>query len=423
MKLKYSLYIFILYYSNIVNIGNYSFLMYDFTGGTSSNFIFDSLRYIRLPILLLITITILATLNRHKKLASFYLKNWDVIIFIIVSYFGLMNSIDLVNGIFYTVWNTAALIFIIAFFHHLKSNYSFKEGLSILFKILFWSNFIVLPFLFLNLPYIGSTWEYNMAFGSSTFYPYSLLSMIMALYAHQLFLHRSLLHIKYNKLIENFTVFSILFFCFMSGRRTPFILMTIMAVLYLFHGIKRNAILGLMTIALIVIVAAYILPSAINYSENNQDGFFMFKKINDLQQTDGNLSNDGSYSVREYIWQMYDAVISENPATGTGAFNSVVHHNAIFINQPFAGSSPHNLYIGLIVEHGYLGFFSFMILLLRSCLIWIKLNSSYNSFVYFFFLLLPTLVINWNEYNLLVGQIFYWTTMLIILLPRMVMKA
>jgi len=85
-------------------------------------------------------------------------------------------------------------------------------------------------------------------------------------------------------------------------------------------------------------------------------------------------------------------------------------------NNP-EGVSAHNTFVGLLAETGLAGALLMLIVLARSFNFLFKYANA-NWIKIYLILFFPTLVINWVEYNLIPGQIFFLYTMIIWIMPR-----
>ena len=159
---------------------------------------------------------------------------------------------------------------------------------------------------------------------------------------------------------------------------------------------------------------------------SNNDSGQVFLKFGEILNTKGNISEDKSYKDREDIWFVYDKIIDNNPIFGTGSGNSVINYSKMTnnIEKNIVGFSPHSLFKGLIVENGYLGLILFIFVLLKSIsIIYNKSRSNSNEFsIYLFMIFIPITIINLNEFNLIPGQVFFWTTFMFYLMPRMLIS-
>lgn len=411
---------YLLLYANILNIANYSFLSYTFSGGNTSNPIFELLKYSRLPVMLIGGLIFTIGLLQDKKLRTFCLQNIDLFLFLMAMGLGLINSIDHINGVFYTIWQSAALITILLFIYHLKKSKIQLDSVRFLLQLLFWSNFIVLPLLLLNIRSLGSDWSYYMAFSSTTFYPYCLLSLLISIYGCRVLTQRSLFTSSpsRNKLYELICICLLILFCFISARRTPLILMILLSIPYLYIMIGKRVWKKAMLVTSIIIAILISIPIAQSYVEEHKYELAILKKLNDLVQSEGDVTQDASYNERILVWNSYWKVFQKNKIVGVGAYNSGLVQSKMFAGSSVAGLSTHNLYLGILVEHGILGFCLFMFIILKS-IATLLLRAPFDFFIkYVGFLIIPVLLINWNEYNLIPGQVFYWTTVLVLIFPR-----
>ncbi len=413
--------VYLLFLANLINIGNYSFFSYTFSGASASNPLFSALIYLRLPLAVFGGILILAFLFHDKSFRSSLIKNIDVLLFGGMMFLGLFNSKDMVNGILYSIWHMSSFIVVLTFLFLLNKNFNPEIRVRFFFQFLFWSNFIVIPLLVINLSSLGQQWSYYMAFSSKAFYPYCLLSMIISIYSSRLLTGYSIFNYskRINGYLELILILLIIFFCFVSARRTPLFLIILLSVPYTYFRIGRRvwkkATLFILTICLIVFAT----PKVMKFIDEHKYEMSVLKKINDLQASNGDLSKDSSYNERKQIWNSYIEVFEKHPAIGVGSYNGPLFQTMIVKNSNLAGFSTHNLYLGILVEHGVIGFFFFILMIICSLFKAIRKIGIKKSLIWISYGLVPILLINWNEYNLLPGQVFYWTTILILLFPRL----
>lgn len=414
--------LYCLFYSNFINLANYSFLSYSLGGGSVSNPLFELIKYSRLPVLMLAFVAINLNRDIRKSIYRFFILNLDIIFFFVIMWLGLLSSQDQVNGLFYTLWQNLALLTLLALFVVLRHYYNRENTIYIFFQLLFWSNFIVLPLLIINLHTFGNNWVYNMAFSSKTFYPYCLLSMMISIYGAKLFSEKSLFLFftkRYAHYIEYILILVLIFFCLFSARRGPLFVMLALTPIYMFIAIGRQWWKRFFILLFLGITTLGSIPKINNYMETHQLEFAIFKKIGDLQNSKDGLSGDQSYNEREQIWELYWDIVEDYPFFGVGAYNSTVVNKNKNPNHRLAGYSTHNLYMGLLVEHGYLGLVTFLAIIIRGLIIMLTKTSLSFFIRYSIFLCAPALLINWNEYNLIPGQVFYWSTVSFLLFPRL----
>lgn len=408
----------LLYFSNLVNIGNYSFLSNSFSGVAGSNPLFLAIKYSRLPLLLAGAFVVFHQLIQAREVRSYFIANADLLLLGGVMYLGLFNALDVVNGLFYTVWHSAVFVVILYFFYILKRDFTEKERVLFFFRFLFWSNFIVIPLLIINMRSLFANWSYDMAFSNQTFYPYCLLSIMAAMYGARVLGGSSVFKSKWSGWFELVLVGMLIFFTFVSARRTPLFLMVFMTLFFSFYAVGRRMWKRVFLFVVLAVTLVISIPKGMKYMYEHRYELSMLKKINDIQESGGELSKDASYNERGKIWKSYLVILERNALFGTGSYNSTLWHKHLFKSVNYRGYSTHNLYRGALIEHGYIGFSLLLFVILRS--VWILLMRSSLRFVFRYgtFVLLPVLLVNWNEYNLIPGQVFYWTTMLVILFPR-----
>jgi len=403
--------------------------MYSFSGGRVSNPLFELVKYSRFPVMFF-AFYIVANLSTsfRKGIYIYFLQNIEVIIFIIVMFGGLINSPDLFNGVFYTTWQMLCWLCTLTFFYLLIRNYSLKDRLRFFFQLLFWSNFIVFPLLLLKIGTLGNTLVYNMAFSDKAFYPYCLLSMFISILASRAFCERSLFDISLpflskknsNLLLEAFLVAALILFCFVSARRTPLFVMILQILVYTYFIIGRTLWKKIAYILFVVGLLSYSIPKILTYIEAHKYELTVLKKLDDIQSGEG-IEGDPSYTARQEVWSMYWEIIKEYPLFGVGASNSTVVHEKTYPYEMLGGYSTHNLYVGILAEHGFLGLLMFIIIVVRGLIIILMKGRKYIG-IYGLLILLPALAINWAEFNLIPGQVFYWSTVLFFLFPRLFLE-
>lgn len=411
---------FILFYGNVINLANYSVLSYTFSGAGYSNPIFELVKYSRLPMLFVGVLLFSVVMVRSVKLRSFIVKNVDIFLFLLVMISGLINSLDIINGLFYTLWQSAALITVLLFLFFLNKHSDRENSFRNFMQLLFWSNFFVLPLLVFNFHTLGSGWTYYMAFSSKTFYPYCLLTILLAMYSSRVLLNRSIFNgpKRRNLLFEWILILGCLFFCFVSARRTPLFLMVLLTPPYIYLTVGRRLWKRIALVFVLVTAIAASIPVTLKYINEHKYELAALKKLNDLSKSSGDFSKDASYNERKLVWDSYFKVYKRYPIVGVGSYNGSVVHTKMFDGERVEGYSTHNLYLGILVEHGLLGILLFATIFVRSLII-LFISSKFRFFIlYNIFLIAPILIINWNEYNLIPGQIFYWSTILVIIFPR-----
>ena len=87
-------------------------------------------------------------------------------------------------------------------------------------------------------------------------------------------------------------------------------------------------------------------------------------------------SEDSSNSFRQFVWRTVDKIIKDYPLTGIGpgneAFNAVYPR---YMDPRYPALSAYSIYLEHIVEMGYIGFFTFLSLILTALRhAWLQIN-------------------------------------------------
>ncbi|MDQ3142569.1 MAG: O-antigen ligase family protein [Bacteroidota bacterium] len=414
--------VYILFYSQLINIANYSFLSYDANGILRQSILFELVRYSRLLILFLIVPFLFIQKPYLKQLKYWLFVNYDIFILIGIMFLGIANALNKQEAFFYTIWQLGSLLSVLLFIFLLIRYQDAKNTLFFILRFLFWSNALVLPLLFINLDTFGDSWTFKMAYTSKgAAYPYCLLSMLLAIYSSHLLCGKSIFAFKRDVLItsvELLLIISILFFTFFSARRTPLFIMAILSFFYLFHIVGRYYWKKVLLLGILTIILVGSIPYLVDLMETYKYEYSILNKLESLNSAVSGSKEDPSYSERKHIWQLYYQVFQHNPIIGTGASNSQNFSTALYPGHSQSGYSVHNMYVGITVEHGLLGLICFLLILIRGWWTMFKKVPIKHYINFWIFLIGPVLIINWNEYNLIPGQMFYWTTILILLLPR-----
>ncbi|GLU50664.1 hypothetical protein Dfri01_01250 [Dyadobacter frigoris] len=122
-----------------------------------------------------------------------------------------------------------------------------------------------------------------------------------------------------------------------------------------------------------------------------------------------------SYSERQKLWDTYLDAFYQKPVMGEGlaAVNRITENTKNNADR----LSAHNTFVGLLAETGLSGTLLLFVVILRSVLLAERIKNIVWTKIYLT-LFIPTLLINWVEYNLIPGQIFFLYTMIVWLLPR-----
>jgi O-antigen ligase len=376
-----------------------------------------------MPALLFGAFVTLLLMVRTKDLQLYFVQNIDILLFCVVLFLGIINAEDQINATLYAVWNSAAFVCMLSYFYQIRKRSRTVRWWS-LFQIVFWSNSIVLLLLVVHLHTLGTEWGYYMAFSEKFFYPYCLLSMLMSIYGTQLFCDRSIYSFKSDRLnagLQLFTIFLIFLFIFLGARRAVLFVGLFISFPYMFYAVGQRYWKKLSLFLLIAAFLIVTIPIVITYMSEYETEFKILKKLSDIQEAGGDISKDSSYGERQKIWVQYWQIVEEHPIIGVGAYNSRIVQEIWFEGTDTEGYSTHNLFMGVLVEHGFTGLTMLVVIMLRSLWISFRRLPLRSTLIYGFYIFIPILAINWNEYNLIPGQVFYWSTFLFLVAPRMFM--
>lgn len=377
-------------------------------------------------IMLLIFFILYKNIKKESNLVNKINSNIDVLIFAFSFFFSVFFSIDKGIAFFYSIWFTLSIFSIIVYFSLLSLKFNRNDGLFAFFQLVFWSNVIIIPLGLLNISnlFLGS--GFDIAYGSSSFYAYNLFSIVVSVLCSHLFVGKSLFQVKYKTILEIIIVLLSILFSFYSARRSPTMMILFIVISFMFFKYGKSKISKILILVIITAFVSIIFPLFEEFVVSNNDSGQVFIKFTQMLDSKGNIIDDKSFKDREDIWIVYDKIIDKNPIFGNGSGNSVISYSEMTNNTEsnIVGFSPHSLFKGLIVENGYLGLILFIIVLLKSIsIIYNKSRSNSNEFsIYLVMIFIPITIINSNEFNLIPGQVFFWTTFMFYLMPRMLIS-
>jgi O-antigen ligase len=391
----------------LLNIGNYSFFRYSLHGSENTSGSLNLISHFRL---LLPAWIVLYSFWLHYKLTSkILLQNIDVVALSASWLLSGILSLDTSSYLLYGIWTLLSLWAIVLFVSYaaIISQSPSKFILQIL-DVLWIGNFIILVLdaasMLLLSPKNGM---YNIFFSSNTFWAYPTLIMgILALIRMRFTTHGFLWKTVY------FTLFVIcLIAIYFSARRSPLFCL-ILTFLLLYLPLKFPQIV----LVFCFFAASYSFVDSVagkDFLNALPDSYMkyrierMFGLVQGRQET--------SYSERQKIWDIYLDAFYQKPVMGEGL--AAVERITKNSESKLEGFSAHNTFIGLLSETGLSGTLLMCIVLLRSLVFAGKIKSAAWLKIYII-LFIPTLLINWIEYNLIPGQIFFLYTMIVWLLPR-----
>ncbi|MDQ6477579.1 O-antigen ligase family protein [Dyadobacter sp. LHD-138] len=247
----------------------------------------------------------------------------------------------------------------------------------------------------------------SIPFSSNTFWAYpTLIIGIVALIKMKFTTDRLLKRLYY------ISIFAIsLIAVYFSARRSPlFVLILTSVLLFLPPRIPHILLISLIVISSFSFLNTTTGKNIIGTLPDSYSKYRierMFGWVKDRKET--------SYLERKKIWNTYLDKFYRKPVFGEGL--SAVHRITKSNKTKTEGLSAHNTFIGLLAETGLMGT-TLMIIILGRSIFFLKKAGNPNWVKIYILLFIPTLLINWVEYNLIPGQIFFLYTMIIWLLPR-----
>jgi len=318
-------------------------------------------------------------------------------------------SLDMTSYLFYGIWTFFSILSILLYisFSSIISNTKPAFMLTTL-NVLWKGNFIILvldvaTMLFIT-PHGGM---YQIIFSSNTFWAYPTMIMGILAIIKMRFCTDNLIRRFYFLIIFLISLTAVYF----SARRSPlFALILTVALIYIPPKTPQVLI-----ISAFLAVFCFVLSSSAGEKiiKSLPDSYMKYR----IERMSGLIRGrkETSYSERQKIWKMYLEKFYNKPVFGEGL--AAVRRITGGIKDKPEGVSAHNTFIGLLAETGLSGAFLMFIVLGRSFYLLLK-SVNANWIKIYLILFFPTLLINWVEYNLIPGQIFFLYTMIIWIMPR-----
>lgn len=425
MKKKYWRILFLVIITlQVFNILNSSIFSHTFTGQKISPAWGVILGYLRLPIVFVPIVLFSALSTDLKRHFYFFLRqNWDVMLFLLSAWISMLIN-PTFDSVFYTLWHSASFYVALLFLFFMRIN-NLGRSYLLLGKVFIFSNLAVVPFLLMRFSSVFTGKRVDMPYSHITFYPYCLLSILIGILIVLAYKFRKQLFKDdfFQKRSIIYYVGAVIFiFVYMSasGRRTPMIAGILILIYFIYALLGTSAIqktaLRLAIVLTLVIGIANFSNIVERYSAYSQTLY----KLSILSFDQNFQLNEGKYSesfaIRVRIWESYFEILEKNPLFGVGLNNGRTVHKATFPNVAFSGYSTHNTFVGILVEQGIVGFLFFIIFFFRSLIIGIRQDALIRNLTLVIFF--TVVLINWNEFNALSGQVFFWTTTIGILMSR-----
>ncbi|MEO6686664.1 MAG: O-antigen ligase family protein [Dyadobacter sp.] len=390
-----------------LNIGNYSFLRYSLHGTENTSGFLNLLSGCRIALPLWI---MLYSFNLHLKLTTkIFIQNTDVFFLGICWLLSGLLSMEMSSYLLYGVWTLLSIWAILLFISYTAViSQSLATFTFNILRALWYGNFVILILDFASLIFLKpSGGMLNIFFASNTFWAYPTMVMGILALIKLRFTPAGLGKKFYYVVILIISVVAIYF----SARRSPlFCLIFTIPLLYL--PLKLPQIIFI--ISLFIISYFFIDPTdGKDFLDSFPDSYMKYRIERMFGLVEGR--KETSYSERQKIWNIYLNAFYKKPVMGEGlaAVNRIAEVKKNNENQ----LSAHNTFIGLLAETGLSGSLLLLVVIVRSILLASRISDRVWKKIYII-LFIPTLLINWVEYNLIPGQIFFLYTMIIWLLPR-----
>lgn len=390
-----------------LTIGNYSFFRYSIHGIENAPLYLKLAPYIRL--LIPVWIIGYCLWMNHKLTCRIFADHFDILLLGFSWMISGLLSLDIASYLFYGLWSLFSLLSILLYisFSSITSRAK-SEFLLTTLHVLWIGNFVILVLdgatMVSMKPHGGM---YQMFFSSNTFWAYP--TMIMGILA---IIKMRFTAPKLGKKIYYFSIFLIcLAAVYFSARRSPLFSLTFATIL-IFIPPRTPHILAI-TILILFFCILFNSTTGEHMIKSLPESYMKYR----IERMSGLIKGrkETSYTERQKIWKIYLDRFYEKPVFGEG-LAAVKRIKSNLKNNP-EGVSAHNTFIGLLAETGLAGALLMLIVLARSFNFLFKYANA-NWIKIYLILFFPTLVINWVEYNLIPGQIFFLYTMIIWIMPR-----
>lgn len=391
----------------VFTIGNYSFFRYSILGNNSSVAFLKVISQLRIVFPIWI---IWFALKFDFQTTRLILKqNIDIILLALSWWLSSIVNQHPSSYLLYAPWillSLTAVVIVICYTAYISQ--SLSVFLTLIINSIWKGNLIIFFLIGISLLLIPpGTGPYHLIFTSNTFWSYPALVLAIT----SLIKARYISGTKCKIILQYFIVFICLVGIYYSARRTPLIILLI-TLFISFLPLKITHMLYLWGFMLI----GFLMIDTIDlksFTSQLPDSYMkyrierMFGLVKGRQET--------SYLDRQQIWNSYMDSFYAKPILGVGlASNQVITAGT---PKKFEGYSAHNTFIGILAETGILGALCFLVVLARSLLL-LRLNSNELWLRIYLIFFIPTFLVNWVEYNLIPGQIFFLYSVLIWILPR-----
>ncbi|MCF0056740.1 O-antigen ligase [Dyadobacter sp. CY356] len=390
-----------------LNIGNYSFLRYSIHGTEIPSNILNLISGFRI---LLPFWIVVYSFNLHIKLtAKILLQNIDIVALSLSWMLSGLLSLEISSYLLYGIWTLLSLWAILLFISYTAIISQSLPAFSLnILRVIWYGNFVILILDLVSLIFLKPMGGMlNIFFASNTFWAYPTMIMGILALINIRFTPASLVKKLYYLAVLILSVIAVYF----SARRSPLFCL-ILTIPLLYFPLKSPQII----LIIFLFISSY---SFIDSTTGKHllaslpDSYMKYRIERMFGLVQGR--TETSYSGRQKIWDIYLDAFYEKPVMGEGlaAVNRITEN----IKNKDERLSAHNTFIGLLAETGLAGTLLLFVVMLRSIFLAGRMRSAIWTKIYII-LFIPTLLINWVEYNLIPGQVFFLYTMIIWLLPR-----
>lgn len=390
-----------------LNIGNYSFLRYSIHGTENPSGFLNLISGFRMVLPLWI---VLYSFRLHARLtAKIFAQNIDVILLSISWLTSGLLSIEISSYLLYGFWTLLSIwaILLLISYSAVISQSLPTFSLNIL-RVIWYGNFVILLLDLISLIFLKPKGGMlNLFFASNTFWAYPTMIMgILALIKIR-FVSTGIRSKLYYAIIFIISVTAVYF----SARRSPlFCLIFTIPLIYL--PLKSPQLIFIFLI-FITFYSFIDTASGRDILGSLPDSYMKYRIERMFGFIEGR--KETSYSERQKLWDIYLDAFYKKPVMGEGL--AAVGRITKNMKNQENRLSAHNTFIGLLAETGLAGTLMLLVVLLRSVYFVAGIRNKVWMKIYII-LFIPTVLINWVEYNLIPGQIFFLYTMIIWLMPR-----
>lgn len=424
LKVKFITFIIAIFImSQFLNIGNYSFFSYTFSGAKYYSPLTQLSKAARIPLLLFGFALFSFVSNKvFTGYIDFLKKNWDILLYLFFTLFSFTNIVSLYNGLLYTFWYALCLFFLLLVIYLVSFKTTKKVASVRLLELVFYSNAVLIPMALVSLVTLEPKAKLALAFGNKSFFSNPLAGIFVAvccfIIAKQKEQLKKISTLRFFSKISLFILSGFLIYILAkTGRRTPFIISILVIPITFYFTFAKNIFAKILLLVLIPTALIFVSIKIDSLIEQYASENITFRRLQKINIGEGGEIEESSWQDRILIWNSYYVVHKKYPVFGTGLGNALIQQEKVLSGVYPSGLSTHNTYFSILVEQGLVGIFFFIIILTRSIYLALFKGNSYFK-IAFFLLLFQSSVLNFTETNYSPGQAYFWITYLVWFMPR-----